>query len=569
VSGPDPYFGDFAASIESLFEGTLSAEETERVTRAVAEDREAAELYWDYVELHTELRRLHQGKAAPAPAGPGEAAAPPAGVPGASLGDVSEPPSAPTSGGGIAGVLGVVTLVLGGSLCVCGLVAWLGWLGPHNNQAPGSRSGPIARVTSLSDCTWAGTGAENPLAPGSPLASGDYVRIRDGSLKLTYENGVEVTLSGTTCYRVMDEKYGILQDGSALARVPKHAIGFTINTPAGGIIDCGTEFVVSVGKDAKTGVATAEVNVIEGAVAASPGSGTKQRQFKAGESLRMSSLNNGSKHPKATDTFDPRTLPGLRLWLNADAGVLRGPSDRVTEMIDLIGGSNVTAENAKQPSGSIRPRWLSGTINHRPTLAFEGKHYIQLSSPSDLDFQDESVSIFVVGNASGGTQYFLSSRADGENNDPRGFRFTSSLEGGLRYQAAGVTVVQPCDMRQHAVFSVIHDRRVPGENTVTLYRNGRQLGPAVKVGDTNISNAFPLTIGANLEAIRKYPKSSKNYLRGDLGEILIFDCVLTRGQREQVETYLIRKYGFVPDTDRTQDHLINPPAPTAVVKNTF
>jgi hypothetical protein len=431
------------------------------------------------------------------------------------------------------------------------LFGWIGSRGAVPN--PASQAHPIAKVASMSDCTWADAGAEQRYTSGAPLAAGECLRIQSGSVRLTYENGVEVALAGPASYRVISEKCGLLQDGFAMAKVPKAAVGFTINTPAGQIIDCGTEFGVQVGKDQKTGVVTADMRVINGAVdvdlPSSSDAAAQRKRFKTGEAMRMSSLNQGSQDSKAGDTFDPRTIPGLRLWLNADAGVLRGPDDRVTEVIDLVGESNAKAENARQPSSERRPRWLSGTINNRPTMIFEGKQYIQLPSQSDLDFQDESLSIFVVGNASGGTQYFLSSRTDGEHRDPRGFRFTSSVEGGLRYQAAGVTVVQPCDTRQHAVFCVIHDRRAPGNNTVTLYRNGQQLGPVVKVENSNISNAFPLTIGANLEAIHKYPRASKNFLRGDLGEILIYDRVLGPPQRTEIEAYLIRKYGFTPNAE--------------------
>ncbi|NLE38338.1 MAG: hypothetical protein GX621_09975, partial [Pirellulaceae bacterium] len=395
---------------------------------------------------------------------------------------------------------------------------------------------------------------------GAPLAADECIRLESGSVEVTYANGVAVSLTGPASYRIVDPTRGFLQDGFAMARVPDGAIGFTIDTPAGKIIDCGTEFGVTVDKDKETGVVTADMHVIDGAVDIDlPGVSEAERRrqrFKAGEAMRMSSLNERTGDQEA---FDPRRLPGLRLWLNADAGVLRGPDDRVTEVIDLVGHSNATAENPEQPAAESRPRWHSGMINDRPTLVFEGREYIQLPSKSDLDFQEESLSIFVVGNASGGTQYFLSSRAEGEHKDPRGFRFTSSPKGGLRYQAAGVTVAQPCDMTQHAVFSVIHDRRTPGDNTVTLFRNGRQLGPVVKVANSDISNAFPLTIGANLEAINKYPTATQNYLRGDLGEILIFDRVLTPSQRAMVEGYLIRKYGLDRDASQTEGPSSSPP----------
>lgn len=551
MSDVNRYQGDLALLIEALFEGTLGVEEAERVTRAVMEDPEAADLYWDYVELHTELRRMYRNSPSTTASGPASPIVPDATVPGTPLADSVQPPSPPATGG-LSGTLGMIMLGLGGVLVTAVIVAAVGLFGPRyaaNSVKPAS----IAKVTAVSAGTAADVGATDACQVGLALAPGQCVSVQSGSVQLTYDNGVLVTLTGPASYRLIDRKYGFLQEGAASARVPAEAVGFTINTPAGGIIDCGTEFDVTVGKDAKTGVATADVRVIDGAVdinvPASPGTGTEQRRFKAGEALRMSSLNNGSSRSKSSDMFDPRTVPGLRLWLNADAGVLRGPDNRVTEVIDLVGDANATAENARQPAAPQRPRWLSATINNRPTLVFEGRQYIQLPSQSDLNFEDESLSIFVVGNASGGAQYFLSSRVDGENRDPRGFRFTSSLDGGLRYQAAGVTVVQPCDTRQHAVFSVIHDRRTPGANTVTLFRNGRQLGPVAQVSDSDISNAFPLTIGANLEAIRKYPKATKNYLRGELGEILIFDRVLTPEQRGQIESYLIRKYGFDPSAE--------------------
>ncbi|MBN1911734.1 MAG: LamG domain-containing protein [Pirellulales bacterium] len=562
MSETDPYRSELASLIDALFEGNLSAEETKRVARTVTDDPEAAELYWDFVELHAELRRVHRGTSTWTPEKTIGAPIVDLSAPDVPLADLSDLPPPPATGGGMPGSLGMLGIVLGAVLCLGGVVALVGGLGSSNDRGAGTRAAPIARVTSMADCTWVDPHEKDRCAPGLPLAAGECIQIQSGSIQITYENGVVVTLTGPATYRVIDEKFGYLQDGFALARVPERAIGFTINTPAGKIIDCGTEFGVTVGRDKQTGVVTADMRVIDGAVDvnvnSSSGKGAGRKRFKKGEAVRISSLNNGSGRPESGDAFDPRTIPGLRLWLNADAGVLRGPDDRVTEMIDLIGDSNNNAENARQPEAERRPRWLSGTINNRPTLVFEGKQYIQLPNQSDLNFQDESLSIFVVGNTSGGTQYFLSSRADGTNHDPRGFRFTSSRDGGLRYQAAGVTVSRPCDTRKHAVFSVIHDRRTPGANTVTLYRNGGQLGPVVKVDDSDISNAFPLTIGANLEAIHKYPKSPQNYLQGDLGEILIYDRVLSPRQRGKVETYLVRKYGFAFDTNEAAGQTSNP-----------
>lgn len=532
---------------ESFLEGTLDDTAAARLDDLVANDPEAARFYLKYIELHGELHQIYEGRTPSAPSTPllpdlyGNSGDDPLSSP-----EDRKPSTGMGPTGPILGWFGVIGITLVMSVLV---VVTLWWGAEQKPCKPGAQKLQIAQVTAASDCFWS---ANSDAEVDAVLGLGDRVALEQGTAEITYDTGVKVWIQGPVSYVISDTNRGLLEEGEISASVPPEAIGFVVDTPAGEIIDQGTEFDVKVRKDTNSGETTADVRVIRGAVDVNLPHGQAEDQganrFTSGEAVRMSSLQR--QEAKQTlpeeDLFDPRTIKGLRLWLRADAAVMRDDQGRIKEMIDLVGGSNKTVENFRQLDKNKRPMWMDRVLNERSALTFTGRQYLQLPDKSDLSFDKESLTIFVVGKASDHTQYFVSSASTKSKRAAgNGFRFTTSRDCGLRYWAGtSAKMVRPCPITRPNVLTVVHDRRVSGSNTITLFCNGRQLGRTESVPDSNIENAYPLTIGANPEAMDIYPHSSQNCLHGDLAEILIFGRVLTELEQQRIENYLQTRYGL-------------------------
>lgn len=82
---------------------------------------------------------------------------------------------------------------------------------------------------------------------GDPLSAGRY-DLRAGLMEVAYPSGVEVLIESPATFELRGTNTVRLSEGRLSARVPKNAVGFTVETPAASVVDLGTEFGVSAGK---------------------------------------------------------------------------------------------------------------------------------------------------------------------------------------------------------------------------------------------------------------------------------------------------------------------------------
>ncbi len=142
----------------------------------------------------------------------------------------------------------------------------------ESQQQPQSKQ-PVAILVTAVDCRW-----ENgalPTEPGSRLSPGRLCLIQ-GIARIDFNQGAQVTLEGPAVLELRTAGYALLEVGKLVARVPKQAIGFTIQTPMAKVVDLGTEFGVEV---EPSGIS--EVHVFAGVV-------------------ELSSLADGTRHPAGT-----------------------------------------------------------------------------------------------------------------------------------------------------------------------------------------------------------------------------------------------------------------------------
>lgn len=110
----------------------------------------------------------------------------------------------------------------------------------------------VARVTKTVDCHWK-RGGIRPTT-GNFLTSSQKLELELGLAELEFASGAKVILQGPAEFVVMGDNLSALSEGQLFARVPKGAEGFTVKTPDMDVIDLGTEFGVTVEKNAVTNV---------------------------------------------------------------------------------------------------------------------------------------------------------------------------------------------------------------------------------------------------------------------------------------------------------------------------
>ena len=97
---------------------------------------------------------------------------------------------------------------------------------------------PFARLVSSDTSRW-----KSDYAPGENLRN-DRLQLKEGSATLLMASGAKVEIRGSSDLRVVGENRIQLTSGSLSAHVPSQAIGFTVETDAGNVVDLGTRFRV-------------------------------------------------------------------------------------------------------------------------------------------------------------------------------------------------------------------------------------------------------------------------------------------------------------------------------------
>jgi hypothetical protein len=143
-----------------------------------------------------------------------------------------------------------------------------------------AKSEPVATLIFAELCRWeASTGN---LLEGARLPR-RRLHLQEGFAVLRFDGGAEVILAGDVELELASQGSARLHRGQLTVKVPEEAVGFTVQTPSGDMVDLGTEFAVDVDKKGAT-----ELYVLDGAVehrqpADRPGTG---QIFHSGQAVR-------------------------------------------------------------------------------------------------------------------------------------------------------------------------------------------------------------------------------------------------------------------------------------------
>ena len=204
---------------------------------------------------------------------------------------------------------------------------------------------PVATLLRTEHAVWAG---DSPLE-GGRLHVG-RLRLRAGSAMLRLDGGAQLRLQGAVDLRLDDCGSVTLLAGEIRAEVPEEAVGFTVQTPGGKLVDLGTEFITSVNRDGQT-----EVSVVKGAVEVPDSAGVVHR-LTTGDALALNRA--GTVH----------RLPP-RLAASVSQPLVQNARD------GLPTGQLLVHETFHYPEGDQNPAVLTGGTGWSgPWKIFEGYH---------------------------------------------------------------------------------------------------------------------------------------------------------------------------------------------------
>ena len=234
--------------------------------------------------------------------------------------------------------------------------------------------------------------------------------------------------------------------------------------------------------------------------------------------------------------FDPTQIPGCTLWLDAaDSSTLTLSGSSVTSWRDKSGGG------ISMTASTTRPTLSTAAYNGRNAINFGGSACFQnttfpftTSSRTTFFVYDELVeqdNVGVLTFASSGTDYNQLNSLLYETGNKPSNQYLQILQAFGQTGGLALTI-QPTTIS----FALYSDTF--GSARETVYVNGTQTGTATT--SAAFTNSTGLIIGGRMQG-----GNVSGFLKGNIGEILLFTRPLGTLERQQVEGYLAAKWGLV------------------------
>jgi len=240
--------------------------------------------------------------------------------------------------------------------------------------------------------------------------------------------------------------------------------------------------------------------------------------------------------------FFPLDIPGLQLWLKADAGLWQdsvggtpaaADGDVVGAWVDQSGKGN----NASQATTSKKPLLKKAIVNGRDVVRFDGTDdWLGLANAA-MPVQNHTV--FVVCNVTTttagktligrawnfGAFYFLVEASNHATN-PRQARYV--IDDGIVRSTVNAD----------AAWKILMGIYDSVDNRIRINGGDEQV---------NVNAAGTLDYHANdaatIGAVRDTSNNVASILKGDISEIILYNSALSAANRQRVEGYLNTRYG--------------------------
>lgn len=293
-----------ATLIDDYLAGSLAEPDREDLVVELLARREAREEFWRAASMHAVLSdwgKAHWGREA---AAAGNAA---------TIGLVGRLVGGAKRLGAEGGWAAVVAVCIGVSLAGLAVVGGGRVLrGPRAAERPDSAAAVVARVTAVEDAVWTG---DRQFREGDVVGSGP-LRLASGVAQLTFASGARVALNGAVDVELVNAERMFLRSGRITPFVPPEAVGFTVVSPSGEVVDLGTEFSVGVDANGLT-----DVYVIDGKVDVAGGHARRQPPVRMTQGYGARLVSPAAAAPDVTqrplviDHFDEPGTAALR-WIN-------------------------------------------------------------------------------------------------------------------------------------------------------------------------------------------------------------------------------------------------------------
>ena len=229
--------------------------------------------------------------------------------------------------------------------------------------------------------------------------------------------------------------------------------------------------------------------------------------------------------------FDPNSIPGLKMNVDAQGPVserfiFNGPD--ISQWTDLSGNGN----HLPQPTASKQPLFVASStpLNNFPGVRFNGSTEFFQTTGALKDIDDRTmffVSKIVAASATSGAFY-------GYNNDQDFLHYNSTFVENLRhFNGATFPVVIPSDTRLNPIWLL---SMTFSDTQTVAWENLSKESTTV---NTPVGATASFYIGAKRGGI------DARFWEGDMGQILIYDRVLTDPEVVTVQNALIPKWGII------------------------
>ena len=209
---------------------------------------------------------------------------------------------------------------------------------------------------------------------------------------------------------------------------------------------------------------------------------------------------------------------GIDLWLRADAGIT-APAGSVSQWADQSGNGR----NAVMATPARQPFYVANALHGMPVLRFNGAQSMDLS----IYAQPTTFTVFVVGKNSTPSETFSMILGPGGNSPNNQLRWDS----GSSAMFVGLGNNMPIITSPIGNTRIYHELSASYNGaTMTVYRDGSPVS----------SSSFATTGPWTLASVGAY--YSSYFMNGDLAEVVIYDRVLSPGQRVWIDSYLQTKY---------------------------
>lgn len=236
--------------------------------------------------------------------------------------------------------------------------------------------------------------------------------------------------------------------------------------------------------------------------------------------------------------FTPLDIPGLALWLRADAGTYQDVAMTVPAVLngDTVGGwqdQSGAGNHATQAVAAQQPNLQLAIINGLPTVRFTSGNsdYLEILTGAALGITDTVTVFFVmIPNNIAARETML-----GQRNLANAFQAETTAVGNKATLIPGVFVSQTT-LAFLAAWEILTYRRTgAGAGTHTWRRNGGNLALVV-----NNPNAYAAN---GIKDIGRRAAGSQHF-SGDFAEILVYTTNLSNAQIDSVELWLNGRYAI-------------------------